>query len=180
MLFNRNLPISLESSKSSFSLTEEDTNALKMDTAFGQGKTYVSPLHMAMIAGAIANDGLVMQPTLIERLQSFEGILIEKEEPSEYDTIFTSDEVALLSEYMRETIIKETSGDLNSDHFTAYGKTGTAQTSSDLNNTNAWFVGYATKEGYEDIAIAVVVENSGSGARFASPIARKIFELYFK
>lgn len=180
MLFNRNLPISLESSKSSFSLTEEDTNALKMDTAFGQGKTYVSPLHMAMIAGAIANDGLVMRPTLIERLESFDGVLVEKEEPSEYDTIFTSDEVALLSEYMRETIIKETSGDLNSDHFTAYGKTGTAQTSSDLNNTNAWFVGYATKDGYEDIAIAVVVENSGSGARFASPIARKIFELYFK
>ena len=55
LLFNQRLPFALESSISSFSLTEEDTSALKMDTAFGQGKTYVSPLHMAMIAGAILN-----------------------------------------------------------------------------------------------------------------------------
>ena len=180
MLFNRSLPIALESSKSSFSLTEEDTNALKMDTAFGQGKTYVSPLHMAMIAGAIANDGVMMQPMLIDRMESFDGELVEKEEPQAFDTILTSEEVALLSEYMRDTIVKGTSGDLNNDTFTAYGKTGTAQTSSDLDITNAWFVGFATKQGYEDIAIAVVVEDSGSGAKFASPIAGKIFELYFK
>jgi peptidoglycan glycosyltransferase len=45
--------------------------------------------------------------------------------------------------------------------------------------TNAWFVGFATKDGYKDIAIAVIVENSGSGAKYASPIAKKIFEAYF-
>lgn len=180
LLFNKNIPIGLESSNSTFSLMEEDSHALKMDTAFGQGKTNVSPLHMAMIAGAITNDGVLMQPTLIEQLQTFEGILVEKVEPKEYNTIFTADEITLLTEYLRETVLSGNSGNLNSNNYMAFGKTGTAQTSSDLDVTNAWFVGYATKEGYKDIAIAIVVENSGSGAKYASPIAREIFELYFK
>ena len=59
------------------------------------------------------------------------------------------------------------------------GKTGTAQTSSDLDETNAWFVGFAEHEGKE-IAIAVVVEDSGSGSSYAVPVAEKIFDLYFK
>ena len=180
LLFNQKLPYSLESSISSFSLKEEDSNALKMDTAFGQGKTYVSPLHMAMIASAIANDGVLMKATLLEGVKTPEGDWVEQEFTTAYGTVFTEDEIRILSEYMRETITVGTSGDLNSDKFMAYGKTGTAQTSSDLNLTNAWFVGFAQKDGYEDIAIAVVVENSGSGAKYASPIAGKIFDAYFE
>ena len=178
-LFNQSLPITLESSKSSFTLTETDTNAIKMDTAFGQGKTLVSPLHMVMIASAISNDGVAMHPSLYEQLETHDGTVIEKPENLEYKTLFSAEEVEILSEFMRATVTTGTSGDLYSDNFVAYGKTGTAQTSSDLNLTNAWFVGYAEKEGYEDIAIAVVVEKSGSGAVYASPIARRIFDAYF-
>ena len=61
----------------------------------------------------------------------------------------------------------------------ASGKTGTAQVSDTSDKTNAWFVGYASKEGYEDIAIAVIVEGGSSGSSYAVPVAKRVFDLYF-
>ena len=80
---------------------------------------------------------------------------------------------------MRETVEAGTATRLNKASYIAYGKTGTAQTSNNLDNTNAWFVGYAEYEGKE-IAIAVVVEDSGTGSSYAVPVAEKVFDLYFK
>ena len=178
MLFNQNLPIALESGVSSFSVSEGDTHALKMDTAIGQGKTLVSPLHMAMLVGAICNDGVVMRPYLVEQTQNYNGIVVEETQPKAYKTLFTDTQTALLSQYMRSVVEDGTASKLKSEKYTAYGKTGTAQTSSDLDNTNAWFVGYAKKDG-KSIAIAVVVEDSGSGSSYAVPIAKKVFDAYF-
>ena len=178
-LFNQNLPIAFESSVSSFAIAESDDNALKMDTAIGQGKTLVSPLHMAMLASAVCNDGVVMRPYLVERVENYEGILVEETKTKEYKTLFNENQVSVLTDYMRATVEEGTASRLNKDAYTAYGKTGTAQTTSDLDQTNAWFVGYAEKDGKE-IAIAVIVEDSGTGSSYAVPIAEKIFDLYFK
>ena len=180
LLFNQRLPIQWESSQSSFSLQEYDSNALKMDTAFGQGRTLVSPIHMAMIAGAVCNDGMVMYPTLVERIESYDGTFVEPTNIHAYKKILTDEEVDILSEFMRTPVTTGIYHELNTTEYTAYGKTGSAQTSDDLDLTNAWFVGYASKEGYEDIAIAVVVERSGSGTEYAIPIAKKIFQTYFE
>lgn len=178
MLFNQELPIAFESSISSFSITEDDTDALKMDTAIGQGKTLVSPLHMAMLASAVCNDGVVMRPQLVEYVENYNGVLVEETKSKVYTTLFTEEQVSVLSEFMRATVEEGTASRLSKDTYTAYGKTGTAQTTSDLEQTNAWFVGYAEANG-KQIAIAVVVEDSGNGSTYAVPIAEKIFDLYF-
>ena len=60
MLFNQNLPIAFESGKSSFSLNKNDSNAMAMETGIGQGKTLVSPLHMALIASAVEKDDSIV------------------------------------------------------------------------------------------------------------------------
>lgn len=179
VLFNQELPISFESSPSSFSISEEDTDALKAETAIGQGKTLVSPLHMVMLASAVANDGLVMRPYLIEQVETYNGDLVSETTPQEYKTLFTDEQVDILNQCMKRTTEDGTASVLVSDVYEAYGKTGTAQTTSDLNKTNAWFVGYAESLGKE-IAIAVVVEDSGNGSAYAVPIAKKIFDLYFE
>lgn len=179
MLFNQDMPIAFESSMSSFAIAEGDENALKMDTAIGQGKTLVSPLHMAMLASAVCNDGMAMRPQLIEKVENYQGVTVETTKPKTYKSLFSDVQVSLLSEYMRETVETGTASRLNKEAYTAYGKTGTAQTTNDLHKTNAWFVGYAEHEGKE-IAIAVVVEDSGSGSTYAVPIAEKVFDLYFK
>lgn len=179
MLFNQELPIAFESSISNFSISEEDSEALKMQTAIGQGDTLVSPLHMVLLTSAICNDGIVMRPYLIDKVENYEGKLVEETEPQEYAAMFTELQVNTLSQYMKRTVEDGTASKLASDSYVAYGKTGTAQTTSDLDQTNAWFVGYAEADGKE-IAIAVVVEDSGTGSSYAVPIAKKIFDLYFE
>ena len=179
LLFNQSLPIELESSKSSFTLDADASDSLIMETGIGQGNTLVSPLHMALIVSAIANDGTLMTPYLVDYVESDDGTLVSQNEAVEYGALMTQDEAAVLQEYMRSVVTDGTASALNSSNYTAYGKTGTAQVSDTTDQTNAWFVGYASKSGYEDIAIAVIVEDSGSGSSYAVPIASKIFEAYF-
>ena len=85
-----------------------------------------------------------------------------------------------IESYMAEVVKSGTGTKLKGQSYKAYGKTGTAQVSdSDANKTNAWFVGYASKKGYNDIAIAVIVEHSGTGSKYAIPVAKRVFDLYF-
>ena len=178
-LFNQELPIAYESMVSSFSIQKSDIDALKTQTAIGQGNTLVSPLHMAMLAGAICNDGVLMRPQLIERVENYKEEVVEEVGFEEYGAIFTEAQTDILSQYMQSTVEYGTASKLSSDNYTAYGKTGTAQVSSDIDDTNAWFVGYAEADGKE-IAIAVIVEDSGYGSKYAVPIAKKVFDFYFE
>ena len=179
MLFNMSLPIAFPSGKSSFRLTGEDGEALLMETAIGQGLTLVSPLHMALVAAAIDNAGVLMRPYLTDRTESASGALVDQNEPKEYRTLMAADEAEFLREYLRAVVTDGTAGALDGKNYTAYGKTGTAQVSDTSDRTNAWFVGFAEKEGYEDIAVAVVLEDAGGGSAYAVPVAKKVFDLYF-
>ena len=178
MLFNRDLSIGLESSKSSFSLTEEDSSYMIMETGIGQGKTLVSPLHMMLVSSAIANDGILMRPYLVDYTKSANGTVVESYEPEEYATLMSGTEAEFLSEYMRSVVTDGTGTKLSDASYEAYGKTGTAQVSDSTDQTNAWFTGFA-KQGDQSIAIAVIVENSGAGSTYAVPIAKKVFDCYF-
>lgn len=179
MLFNVSLPIAFTSGKSSFRLTGEDGEALLMETAIGQGLTLVSPLHMALVAAAIDNAGVLMAPYLIDHKESAVGTLVDQNEPREYRSLIAADEAKFLREYLRAVVTDGTARVLDGKSYTAYGKTGTAQVSDTSDRTNAWFVGFAEKEGYADIAVAVVLEDAGGGSAYAVPVAKKVFDLYF-
>ena len=94
-------------------------------------------------------------------------------------TLLSKKEAKVLESFMEAVVTDGTGSKLNGQSYKAYGKTGTAQVSDSLDQTNAWFVGYAKKEGYQDIAIAVVVENSGAGSTYAVPIAKQVFDVHF-
>lgn len=179
MLFNQNLPIRLESSQSSFSLSDTDSDGMAMETGIGQGKTLVSPLHMLLVASAIDNGGVVMTPYLVDRTENASGDAISANEPREYKTILSEKEAKLLKRYMRFAVTNGTAGRLLGQSYEAYGKTGTAQFSDTSEQTNAWFCGFAKKEGYKDLAVAVIVEKGGAGSSVAVPVAKKIFDVYF-
>ncbi|MCM1105795.1 MAG: penicillin-binding transpeptidase domain-containing protein [Blautia sp.] len=179
MLFNTSLPIAFESGRSSFDLSETDGAAMYMETAIGQGKTMVSPLHMALVVSAIDNDGILMVPYLIDHTENADGTRVEENEPGEYGALLSEEEAKLLQSYMRSVVTEGTAGRLDGQSYTAYGKTGTAQVSDTSDQTNAWFVGGASKKGYEDIVVAVVLEDSGGGSTYAVPVAKRVFDLYF-
>ena len=179
LLFNADLPVKLPYSKSSFILSEEADEAVVMQNAIGQGTTLVTPFHMALITSAIANDGLLMNPYVIERIESHTGEIVKNYVPTAYGRLLTEEEAAELQGYMEAVVDYGTGTKLQSKNYNAYGKTGSAEFSAKAEHCHSWFVGFAQAEGKKDIAVAVLVEEAGSGSTVAVPIAKKIFDVYF-
>lgn len=179
LLFNTDLPLKISNSKqSSFSVSHEDTNARTMQTAIGQGKTLVTPMHMALIASAVCNDGNLNKPYIVEKVENVNGIEIESFSPESYGSIMSAEEANQLEELMRYVVMSGTASALDTDSYTVYGKTGSAEYTSNKNETHSWFVGYA-KQGDKEIAVAIVLEKAGSGSKYAVPLANKLFQQYF-
>lgn len=180
LLFNRDLPVAFESGQSRFQISSEDSSSLVMETGIGQGKTLMSPLHILLLASAIDNNGSLMTPYLIDAVKNTDGEVVKTYSPAVWGDLLTAQEASFLENYMRAVVTDGTGSKLDCEEYTAYGKTGTAQVSDTTDQTNAWFAGYAKSDDKEDIAVAVIVEDSGSGSRYAVPAAKKIFDAYFE
>ena len=178
LLFNTDIHIQLPSKQSSVLLDKDSETGTVMQTAIGQATTEVTPMHMAMITAAIANGGNLMEPYFIESIENYTGEQVKKYMPSSYRKLMTADEAALLTEYMTETVLSGTAAALQSEAYTAAGKTGTAEYSSDKSKSHAWFTGFTNVED-PDLVVCVLVEEAGSGSEYAVPIAKKIFDAYY-
>lgn len=180
LLFNKSLPTGFASSKSRFSLQPGASDSEVMATAIGQGDTLVSPLHMALIVSAIQNDGVLMNPYLVQRIENSDSSEVERYEPSAYGRLMTEKEAKILRGMMKAVVTDGTASALSSGNYTAAGKTGSAEYSTTKGESHAWFTGYANAKGYSPIAIAVVVEGAGNGGTVSVPIAKSVFDTYFK
>lgn len=178
LLFNKTLP--LESSrKSEFSLDKNSETPLIMQTAIGQGNTLVSPIHMAMITSAIANDGVLMKPYLIDKVVNDTGDLVKKRKPESYKRLMSSSEAEILQELMDDVTEYGTASALNGRGYKTAGKTGSAEYDEN-GSSHSWFVGYCeNSEGNPGIAVAIIVEGGGTGSAAAVPIAAQIFDTYY-
>lgn len=179
MMFDSVIPIGLESSQSRFVLDETDSDGMKMQTAIGQGETMVTPLHMLLIASAVANDGMVMKPYVVDHTENDAGILVKQYKPSEYSQIMTVEESQILKELMGQVVSEGTASQLSGRSYSAYGKTGSAEFSNDKSESHSWFVGFAHREDKEDIAVVVIAERGGAGSSVAVPAAKQIFNAYY-
>ena len=180
LLFNSDLPSVLGYTKSSFALTSESSEAEIMMTAMGQGKTTVSPYHMALITQAIANGGTLMEPYLVDSVTNYTGTEIRRNVPKSYRRLMTSDEAAQLKEYMTAVVEEGTGSVLSGSSYTAAGKTGTAEYSlSDGEKTHSWFMGFTNVDN-PDLVISVITEGSdGSASGKAVSIAKQILDSYY-
>lgn len=179
MMFDSVIPIGLESSQSRFVLDETDSDGMKMQTAIGQGETMVTPLHMLLIASAVANDGMVMKPYVVDHTENDAGILVKQYKPSEYSQIMTVEESRILKELMGQVVSEGTASQLSGRSYSAYGKTGSAEFSNDKSESHSWFVGFAHRDDKEDIAVVVIAERGGAGSSVAVPAAKQIFNAYY-
>lgn len=182
LLFNTTLPTLLDTTKkSSFKIDDKTKDSIVAQTAIGQGSTTVSPLHMCMIVSAIANDGVLMEPYLADKLISADGQLVSQTEPVEYGQLLTKEESQLLQSYMAAVVEEGTAEKVNfGEELTVYGKTGTAEYTEDKSVTHSWFVGYAVDDNGNKLAVAVIMEGAGYGSKYAAPLAAKVFEAYFQ
>lgn len=139
----------------------------------GQGEVLVTPLHMAMISGAVANGGAMMKPWLIKRIASPSGAQTGAGSPTVYRQVLPQAQAAQIAEYMYETVQGGTATRAAIRGYTVCGKTGSAEISDDKSvETNAWFTGFIFDDDHP-YAISVVIEGGGAGARMPSELAAK-------
>ncbi len=180
LLFNKELPLDFTYRQSSFTLATGEGDALTMQTAIGQGNTLVSPMHMALITCAIANDGVMMKPYLVERVESYDGKKVEDFNSKAYKKVMTEQEADILSELMENVVESGTATALSGKEYTVAGKTGTAEHGNVSKTTpHSWFIGFSNVED-PDIVVCVIAEEAGSGSSVAVPIANTIFEAYYE
>lgn len=158
-------------------LAESQSNLAR--TAFGQGQAQVTPLQMALVAAGVANDGVIMQPTLVRRSATDVGSAGSAQQFSVFaDTQLSSTTVADMQRLMTASATYgwaqlATINEANSDPGVA-GKTGSAEWSEDIDTTHAWFMGYFPVEAPR-LALAVIVEEGGAGPTVAVRIANEVF-----
>ncbi|WP_217243023.1 penicillin-binding protein 2 [Streptomyces sp. AC555_RSS877] len=172
--------------RSSASVFSEDMAPSEVAlSSIGQFNTAATPLQMAMVASAIANDGSLMKPYMVDELQAPSLDPIEKTEPEKLSQPLSAKNAQILQSMM-ETVVKDGTGknaQIGGD-ITVGGKTGTAQHGVDNSEKPyAWFLSYAKlADGSSPVAVAVVVEDDSavrddiSGGGLAAPIAKNVME----
>lgn len=176
--FNQSFETPLVSTPSSYpsGLNEPET-AL---TGFGQGQVTSTALQMAMVAAGIGNDGVVMNPRMVDAVIGNDLSVLRAYENSEFGRALEPDTANDVTEAMVASVASGAATNARIDGIDVAGKTGTAENGDTLPYTLS-FIGFAPAENPE-IAVSVVVEDgggqgqSGSGDSLAAPIAKKVIE----
>ncbi|MGW7196582.1 peptidoglycan D,D-transpeptidase FtsI family protein [Streptomyces chryseus] len=150
-------------------------------SSIGQFNTAATPLQMAMVTAAIANDGKLMKPYMIDRLTDPNLDVLEKTSPEEMSTPLSPENAQKLQEMMETVVNEGTGSNAKIPDVTVGGKTGTAQHGVDNSEKPyAWFISYAKTDNGSPVAVAVVVEDDAanrediSGGGLAAPIAKDV------
>jgi peptidoglycan glycosyltransferase len=155
------------------------TDTAKMDPgrlAFGQDKLLVTPLQMALVASAVANQGKVMVPHLVYKVTGPGGGTVVKVHPQVWKTAMKPSTAADLNQMMQAVVTGGTGTSAQISGIKVAGKTGTAETGA-ANVYDAWFIFFAPADNPQ-VAGAVVVEHSvrGFGGAVAAPIAKELMQ----
>ncbi|MEU4083291.1 penicillin-binding transpeptidase domain-containing protein [Streptomyces aureus] len=180
---DRKLRIPFSVAPSNFDLRLD--NAQLALSSIGQFDTRATPLQMAMIAGAVAGDGTVKTPYLVERTTSHSGGTLTTTGPRILHQAMTASTAQRMRELMTDVVEKGTGTVAAIPGATVGGKTGTAQHGIGNSGTPyAWFISWARADDSVEpaVAVAVVVEDAAArrgditGGGFAGPIARAVME----
>ncbi|MFE5618727.1 peptidoglycan D,D-transpeptidase FtsI family protein [Streptomyces sp. NPDC056463] len=159
-------------------------------SSIGQFNTATTPLQMAMVASAVANDGKLMKPYMIDKLESPNVDVIKQNEPEEMSRPVSAETAQKLQQMMENVVSKGTGAkaDVNMNGVRVGGKTGTAQHGEkNSKRPYAWFISYAMTDQGSPVAVAVIVEDSEgtnrediSGGGLAAPIAKAVMKAVLK
>ncbi len=171
-MFNNKIPFDLPVKISN---TPYKDNIGKTDIAaasIGQGKVVATPLNMALVASAIANNGEMVKPILVKEIISKNGKILRTNSTETLSSVTSSLIANEIKDMMIEVVKSGTGTNASIKNVKVAGKTGTAENAS--GKSHAWFIGFAPADNPK-IAIAVVLEEEGSsGGSSAAPIARDL------
>ncbi len=177
LLFNGTMPFQLSNKSGSFVLEASDGAWDVMQTSIGQGRTLVTPLQNAMITAAVANDGVMMKPYVVDQVTSVTGNTVKTYQSEAYEQVMTPEEAAYLTDLMVAVVEEGTAKQLQSEQYQAAGKTGTAEYKTGEEDAHSWFVGFAPAEDPQ-IVVSIVLEDAGDDSRAAKTVAKALFDAW--
>ena len=175
LFFNKNVPadgITIQNSQFPSYNSYEDGDIAQ--SAIGQSGVLASPMEMALITSAIANNGVSMMPYLVKEVTDSKGNVVNKFVPKSNGTVMSQSTAQTMKDFMLDVVKEGTGTSAAINGVEVCGKTGTAQHGvSQL--SDSWFIGFAPYDNPQ-IAVAVIVENGGYGAGIAASIASQVMK----
>ena len=144
----------------------------------GQGGLLVTPLQMAMVASAVADNGKLMAPHFATRVVNQDGQTVETIKPRVYHQVMKASTAQAIAQMMKRVVDEGTGTPAQLGGVSFAGKTGTASIGVQGSNlTQPWFIGFAPVENPK-VAIAVTIERTqgGFGGTVAAPIAKQVVQ----
>jgi peptidoglycan glycosyltransferase len=182
--FNTDIPFAWTIPRAAYpieALAEDD--AALAQSGIGERDVRAAPLHMAMVAAAVANDGVTPTPYLVNRIFDADGNTVESFQPNPMGRAMAPATASIMSQMMERVVTEGTGRAAAVRGVRVGGKTGTSMGPDGL--PNPWFIGFAPVDDPQ-IAIAVLIEGGGdlgesaSGGAVAAPIAARLFEVWFQ
>jgi peptidoglycan glycosyltransferase len=176
--FGKTVEIPLRSTASVYPENMDDAQTAM--SSFGQFDVRVTPLQIAMMSAAIANNGMIMKPNLIENVVSANLSSLFAPSPQEYASPISESTAAAVRNMMIDAVARGVSSNASIKGVAVAGKTGTAQNGKGEPYT-LWFTGFAPAENPQ-VVVAVVIEDGGGqgqggrGNTLAAPIAKKVIQ----
>jgi peptidoglycan glycosyltransferase len=148
-------------------------------SAIGQFDVTATTLQMAMVGGAIGNNGVTMNPYLVKEVRGADLQLLQTANPTQFAVAMSPQNAQSEMDMMVGVVNNGTGSNAQISGVEVGGKTGTAETGKGRPAV-AWFVAVAPATN-PSVAVAVAVENAGGGAEvsgngIAAPIARSVIE----
>lgn len=169
-LLGEAIPFDLPTSKSTSPFSDKTLGSPGLAAvSFGQGDTLLSPLHMAMIMSAVANEGVMMKPYVVQSVKSPEGEIVEQTEPEKLKEVTTKD----VADDLLDKLAKSAASNVQLKGIRVAGKSGTAEI-KDKTSTHAWYVATAPANNPKFVVAVVLEDDNTSGVKTAAPIARDV------
>ena len=169
--------VGLSISQSSFPTLSEDELGNIAQSGIGQGSVLSTPMQMAIVAATVANDGVLMQPKLVNKIVDKDGNTIKNiDNKALKEDVISSDVANTIKEYMGYLVSNNLYRWPAFEGTNAGGKTGTADYMLEDGSEgipHGWFISVAPLDDPK-IAVAVIVEEGENGAGSAAYIASEV------
>jgi penicillin-binding protein A len=182
--FNSQIPIDLPSSGISTAPTPAqlvNNPPLQAYAAFGQGTSVATdvatPLQMALVAEAIADNGVIMTPHVMQSIRDLQGNLVTTYAPKPWLSATNPLTAAAVTKLMQGVVSSGTAIGVFPPEWNVAAKTGTAEVGTPSRpKTNDWMIAFAPANAPK-VAVAVAVPNqapSSTGAEISGPVTKTI------
>lgn len=148
-----------------------------LNSVIGQGSVELTPLQSAVACAAVADNGKIHEPYLVQEISEPDGRVVFRKKPKVARLVEAPyDAFGLVQAAMREAVVGGTGRACAVPGVAVAGKTGTAEKRGQA--PHGWFICFAPVDNPK-IAVACVVEHGRHGATSAAPVCRAVLEVFF-